>query len=325
MHLSIKLLKLGYNVIGIDNLNDYYDLNLKLSRLQKIKLTKKNFEFFKVDLNNKRKINKIFKGFKFDIVINLAAQAGVRYSLDNPGAYIESNISGFLNILEVCRHNNISHLIFASSSSVYGLNSKTPFNENDITDHPISLYGATKKANEMMAHAYSHLYNMPCTGLRFFTVYGPWGRPDMAPIIFAKAIIQNKPIDMYNSGNMIRDFTYIDDIIDGILELTKKIPVQNNLFNTKEMISSSSSAPYKILNIGKGSPVNINYFVELLEKKLNKKAIKKMVDNQPGDVQKTEADTSSIYNWVDFKAKITIEKGVNKFLDWFIKYHNKIL
>ena len=205
------------------------------------------------------------------------------------------------------------------------MNSSTPFNENNNTDHPISLYGASKKANEIMAHSYAHLYNIPSTGLRFFTVYGPWGRPDMAPIIFAKAIVENKPIYLYNNGNMIRDFTYIDDIIQGILKLIKKPPCQNVTFDTKNIISSSSSAPYKILNIGKGDPININYFLELLEKKLNKKAIKKLVGNQPGDVQKTEADTSSILNWVDFKSQITIEKGVDKFLEWFMKYYNKNL
>ena len=321
MHLSLKLIKLGFNVIGIDNLNEYYDLSLKLSRLQKIKAKQESFEFFKIDLNDKEKINNVFKDFRFDAVINLAAQAGVRYSLENPQSYIESNISGFLNILEASRNNNISHLVYASSSSVYGINSNVPFNENSNSDHPISLYGASKKANEMMAHSYSHLYNIPSTGLRFFTVYGPWGRPDMAPMIFAKAILDNKPIYLFNNGNMIRDFTYIEDIVEGIIKLIKKTPVKNLLFDTKKNMSSSSFAPYKILNIGKGSPVNINYFLELLEDKLGKKAIKKMLPNQPGDVQLTEADTSEMFDWVGFKAKTNIEIGVDKFLKWYTSYH----
>ena len=324
MHLSLNLLKLGFDVVGIDNLNSYYDINLKLARIQNIKATNKSFEFFKIDLNDKEKITNLFNTFRFDIIINLAAQAGVRYSLENPYSYIESNISGFLNILEASRNNNISHLIFASSSSIYGSSTKTPFNENDNTDHPISLYGATKKANEMMAHSYSHLYNIPSTGLRFFTVYGPWGRPDMAPMIFAKAIIERKPIYLFNKGNMIRDFTYIDDIVEGITILIKKPPVVNRSFDTQTNLSSSSFAPYKIFNIGKGSPVNINYFLELLEKNLGIKAIKIMSPNQPGDVHITEADTSAIFDWVRFEAKTNIEKGVESFLKWFTSYHKLI-
>ena len=321
MHLSLKLLKLGFEIVGIDNLNSYYDIELKLSRLEIIKSHKNNFQFFKIDLNDKDKIINLFKDSNFDVVVNLAAQAGVRYSLENPQSYIDSNISGFLNILEASRNNNISHLIFASSSSVYGINSNIPFNENNNSNHPISLYGASKKANEMMAHSYSHLYNIPSTGVRFFTVYGPWGRPDMAPIIFAKAILENKPIYLFNNGNMIRDFTYIDDIVDGITKLIKKKPVKNTSFDTKMNESSSSFAPYKILNIGRGRPVNINYFLELLEKKLNKIAIKIMFPNQPGDVQVTEADTSAIFDWVGFKSKTSIEIGVNKFLKWYIPYY----
>ena len=323
MHLSLKLLQSNFNVVGIDNLNEYYDLQLKLSRLEKLKVKKSNFKFLKIDLNDSQKINDLFKENNFDIVVNLAAQAGVRFSIDNPNAYIESNISGFMNILEASRKNEMSHLIYASSSSVYGLNSSLPFKENNLTDHPISLYGATKKANELMAHSYSHLYNLPTTGLRFFTVYGPWGRPDMAPIIFATAILQNKPIYLFNNGNMVRDFTYIDDITEGIMKIITKVPIANPLFDTKNILTSSSSAPYKILNIGKGSPININIFLELLEKKLNKKATKIMLPNQLGDVQATEADMSEILKWTGFQAKTNIEDGVDKFIEWFINYYNK--
>ena len=323
MHLSLKLLQSNFNVVGIDNLNEYYDLQLKLSRLEKLKVKKSNFKFLKIDLNDSQKINDLFKENNFDIVVNLAAQAGVRFSIDNPNAYIESNISGFMNILEASRKNEMSHLIYASSSSVYGLNSSLPFKENNLTDHPISLYGATKKANELMAHSYSHLYNLPTTGLRFFTVYGPWGRPDMAPIIFATAILQNKPIYLFNNGNMVRDFTYIDDITEGIMKIISKVPIANPLFDTKNILTSSSSAPYKILNIGKGSPININIFLELLEKKLNKKATKIMLPNQLGDVQATEADMSEILKWTGFQAKTNIEDGVDKFIEWFINYYNK--
>ena len=322
MHLSLKLLKLGFNVIGIDNLNSYYDLKLKQNRLKKIESANENFKFFQIDLKDKSKIDKLFNNCKFECVINLAAQAGVRYSLENPLSYIDSNIVGFLNILEAIRNNKISHLIFASSSSVYGINSNSPFNENHNTDHPVSLYGATKKSNEMMAHSYSHLYDIPTTGLRFFTVYGPWGRPDMAPMIFAKAILENKPIKLFNKGNMIRDFTYIDDIVDGIVKLVQKPPVKNSLYNTKTNLSSLSFAPYKILNIGMGKPVNINYFIELMEKKITKKAIKHMEDHHPGDVKFTQADANSLFEWVGFKPKINIEVGVDKFLNWFIPFHS---
>ena len=318
-HTTKKFVELGHEVVGIDNLNNYYDVNLKKSRLQQIK--SKSFTFIECDFANNAMLEQIFAEHNFQKVIHLGAQAGVRHSLSHPQDYVQSNLVGFVNILEACRHAKISHLVYASSSSVYGMNEKIPFSESDNVDHPISLYAATKKSNELIAHTYSHLYDLPTTGLRFFTVYGPWGRPDMAPMIFAKAILDNKPIYLFNNGNMIRDFTYIEDIVEGIIKLIKKTPVKNLLFDTKKNMSSSSFAPYKILNIGKGSPVNINYFLELLEDKLGKKAIKKMLPNQPGDVQLTEADTSEMFDWVGFKAKTNIEIGVDKFLKWYTSYH----
>lgn len=321
MHLSIKLLKLGFNVVGIDNLNDYYDKKLKVQRLKNINLVKGNFSFYEFDLIQKNRLEEVFKKYNFEYVVNLAAQAGVRFSIENPKTYIESNIMGFFNILEACRYNKISHLLYASSSSVYGINSNFPFKEDDNTDSPISLYGATKKTNEVMAFAYSHLYNIPSTALRFFTVYGPWGRPDMAPFIFAKAILGGKPINLYNNGNMIRDFTYIDDVVEAILGLIDKPPIEKKLSKVKNEYDSSNFVAHKILNVGKGNPINIKYFIELLEKSFDKKAIIKMTDNQLGDVQKTGANLNSIKKWIDFSPSITIENGVENFVNWFKSYY----
>ena len=321
MHVCIKLLRLGFRVIGLDNINNYYDKNLKIDRLNQIKLTKENFKFYEIDLIVKIKINKIFAKHKFNYVVNLAAQAGVRYSIEKPEKYIESNIIGFFNILEACRYNEISHLLYASSSSVYGLNSVFPLEENNNTNNPISLYGATKKANEVMSYTYSHLYEIPSTALRFFTVYGPWGRPDMAPIIFAKAIMSNRPINLYNNGNMIRDFTYIDDVVYAVVKLIKKAPIKKISSNSIKTGFSPAYPAHKILNIGRGKPVNIKYFIELLEKNFKKKAIIKMVENQLGDVQKTEAKISEMEKWINFKPTISIEEGVELFVDWYKAYY----
>lgn len=294
-HLCKKLLDSGSNVFGVDNINDYYDTNLKLARLNILKQFG-NFSFHKLDIANLRDMEQLFfcqSQAPFDTVINLAAQPGVRYSLKNPHSYISSNIVGFTNILECCRHNKVKHLVFASSSSIYGLNDKIPFSVSDNVDHPVSLYGASKKANELMAHTYAHLYGLPCTGLRFFTVYGPWGRPDMAYFSFAKAILEERPIDVYNFGKMKRDFTYIDDIIEGIVRIIKIIPQPNPEWDRKHPDPSSSYAPYKLYNIGNNSPIELIRFIELLEKNLGKTAIKNMLPMQQGDVPITRRFKSS--------------------------------
>lgn len=321
-HLAKRLLQEDCvsAVFGIDNMNDYYSVKLKEDRLS-ILNGFENFKFFKVDLNDRKNINKIFATESFDVVVNLAAQAGVRYSLENPYVYTETNIEGFLNILECCRYNNTKHLVFASSSSVYGANRKMPFSVHDNVDHPVSLYAATKKANELMAHTYAHLYNLPVTGLRFFTVYGPWGRPDMALFKFTKNIFLGEPIEVYNYGHMKRDFTYIDDIIEGVVRIINKIPVRNEHWNPMEPDPSSSFAPYKIYNIGNNKPVNLMDFVKTIEDAIGKKAIIEMKEMQQGDVPETYADINDLVNDVDFKPSTPLNVGVKNFINWYKEYY----
>lgn len=320
-HLAKKLCESDWNVIGLDNLNSYYDVKLKNNRLDQL-LPYTNFKFYKLDLADRESIKRLFEEQKFDFVVNLAAQAGVRYSLENPYSYIDSNISGFLNILEGCRHNPVQHLIYASSSSVYGANTKMPFSVHDNVDHPVSLYAATKKANELMAHTYSNLYKIPTTGLRFFTVYGPWGRPDMALFIFTKRIAEGQTIDVYNNGKMKRDFTYVDDIVDGIIKLIPSIPEPNPVWNGNEPDNATSFAPYKLYNIGNNQPVELLRFIEIIEDKLRKKAIKNFLPMQPGDVPATYADVDDLINAVGFKPNTPIEKGIGKFVEWYKTYYN---
>ena len=318
-HLSKKLLDQGHQVIGFDNINDYYDKNLKENRLSILK-SYKNFFFYKRDLINKNHLNDLFQKYNFTKVIHLAAQAGVRYSLSHPKAYIDSNIHGFFNIIEMCRKYKIDHLIFASSSSVYGLNEKYPFSEKDPVDHPVSLYGATKRSNELIAHSYSHLYNLKCTGLRFFTVYGPWGRPDMALFLFTKAILNQQKINVYNNGEMKRDFTYISDIINGIiliLNSSKNYDVKNDLN------PSVSKAQFRIFNIGKNTPVKLMDFISEIEKQLNIKAKINFMPLQLGDVIKSHANVDELINEFDYKPKISVQHGIEKFLNWYKEYYKK--
>lgn len=318
-HLAKRLLDEDCFVIGLDNLNDYYDVNLKKDRLNIIKQCNK-FKFYYADLQDKQALEKIFKENRIDIVVNLAAQAGVRYSLTNPEAYIQSNIVGYLNILEMCRHNKIEHLIYASSSSVYGMNVKMPFSVHDNVDHPVSLYAATKKSNELMAHTYSHLYNLPTTGLRFFTVYGPWGRPDMALFLFTDAILNDKPIKVFNYGKMKRDFTYIDDIIEGVVRILNNPPHPNPNWDKEKADPGTSSAPYKVYNIGNNKPVELMEFIETLEKKLGKKAKKEFLPLQDGDVPETYADIDDLVKDFGFKPNTTIDEGIEKFVEWYREY-----
>ena len=319
-HLAKKLCETGWEVVGLDNLNNYYDVNLKKDRLNLL-LSKSNFKFHKIDLVDREAIKNLFENEEVDYVVNLAAQAGVRYSIENPYSYIDSNLSGFLTILEGCRHNPVKHLIYASSSSVYGANTKMPFSVHDNVDHPVSLYAATKKANELLAHAYSNLYEIPTTGLRFFTVYGPWGRPDMALFIFTKKIAEGKPIDVYNNGKMKRDFTYIDDIVDGVIKLIPSIPKPNPNWDSDNPDSASSFKPYRLYNIGNNQPVELLRFIEVIEDKLCKKAIKNFMPIQPGDVPATYADVDNLLNVIGFKPDTSIENGIGKFIDWFKDYY----
>lgn len=321
-HLSQKLCLQGYQVIGLDNLNDYYDVNLKKSRLD-ILIKNANFSFSKIDLVNAKELSDLFSKNNFTYVVNLAAQAGVRYSLTNPMAYLESNLHGFLNILEACRHHNTKHLIYASSSSVYGANREMPFSVNHNVDHPISLYAASKKSNELMAHAYSALYNLPTTGLRFFTVYGPYGRPDMAAFIFTKAIIENKPIDIYNHGKMKRDFTYVDDIVESVTRLISKIASPNEQWSGFKPDPATSFAPYRLFNIGNNKPIELLTFIEVIEEKLGKKAIKNFLPLQAGDVVETFADVDDLIREVNFKPSTSVVTGMGKFIDWYIDYYKK--
>lgn len=336
-HLAKKLLERGDEVVGLDNINDYYDVNLKYARLDElgIKLISNLFEtnmfvnsskypkhkFIKMNLEDTQAINHIFESEKFDAVCNLAAQAGVRYSLENPHAYIQSNIVGFMNILEGCRHNKVSNLSYASSSSVYGLNKSQPFKTSEHTDHPVSLYAATKKSCEMMAHTYSHLYGIQTTGLRFFTVYGPFGRPDMAPMLFADAILNDRPIKVFNHGKMSRDFTYIDDIVDGIIKVIDNPSKVNDKFDASYPDPSISSAPYKIYNIGNNTPVSLMDFIETLENSIGKKAEKKFMDMQDGDVVSTYADVSELVKDFDYKPDTNLNDGINKFVNWYTEFY----
>ena len=335
-NLAKKLLERGDEVVGLDNINDYYDVNLKYGRLSNLGINKDDIDynkfassktypkhrFIKLDLSDRGAMAKLFEEEKFDAVCNLAAQAGVRYSLENPNAYIDSNVVGFMNILEGCRHSGVKNLSYASSSSVYGLNKSQPFKTSDHTDHPVSLYAATKKSNEMMAHTYAHLYGISTTGLRFFTVYGPWGRPDMAPMLFTDAILNDRPIKVFNHGDMSRDFTYIDDITDGVIKVIDNQAKSDPNWDAKNPNPSSSSAPYKIYNIGNNEPVKLMDFIEAIEEKLGKEAKKNFMDMQPGDVQSTYADVQSLIDDMGYKPNTSIKDGVNNFIDWYKKFYN---
>jgi UDP-glucuronate 4-epimerase len=319
-HLSQKLLAQNYKVIGLDNLNDYYDVTLKESRLR-ILQRHAAFTFLKGNLNDRAFLEKTFSDFKFDYVVNLAAQAGLRYSIQNPHAYIESNVQGFLNILEGCRHHRPAHLVYASSSSVYGANKLMPFSVHQNVDHPISLYAATKKSNELMAHTYSVLYKVPVTGLRFFNVYGPYGRPDMALFIFTKSILEGKPIDVFNHGKMRRDFTYVEDIVEGISRLVPRVAEANVHWDASHPDPATSFAPYRLYNIGNTKPVELMYYIETLEQKLGKKALKNFLPMQDGEVTETYSDVDDLVRDVGFKPSTTVEVGIGKFVDWYLDYY----
>lgn len=319
-HVSLRLLSLGCSVVGVDNLNDYYDVRLKKDRLNFLTECE-NFDFKQMDLSDASLINDLFLTESFDRVIHLGAQAGVRYSIENPRAYVDSNLIGHFNILEGCRHTGVKHLVYASSSSVYGLNKKLPFSTDDNVDHPVSFYAATKKANELMSHSYSHLYSIPTTGLRFFTVYGPWGRPDMALFKFTDAICNDRPIDVYNEGLMSRDFTYIDDIVEAIARVVDFIPCKNENWSVESGATSMSTAPYKIYNIGNSSPVKLLDYIEALENSLGKKAIKNLLPMQPGDVVDTFSDNMDLYSDIDFLPQVGIGEGISKFVSWYNDYY----
>lgn len=335
-HLAKRLISNGHEVVGLDSINDYYDLRLKYGRLKLTGIAKEeveygkllqsskypNYKFIQLKLEDREKLFELFENERFDKVCNLAAQAGVRYSLTNPSAYIESNIIGFSNILEACRHNQVKHLAYASSSSVYGLNQKMPFSTSDNVDHPVSLYAASKKSNELMAHAYSHLFGLPTTGLRFFTVYGPWGRPDMALFIFTKAILEGKPIDVFNEGRMERDFTYIDDIVEGIARVIDHTPVANKNWERLNPDPSTSSAPYKIYNIGNSHPVKLMEFIETLENVLGSKSIKNLLPLQAGDVEKTWANVDDLISDLNYKPATSVKEGVTKFVQWYKEFYS---
>jgi len=340
--LAKKLLERGDEIIGLDNINDYYDVNLKYARLNELGIEKEDIDknplstlnytqsrkfnlhkFYKIDMSDREAMELLFKTEKFDMVINLAAQAGVRYSIENPHAYIESNIVGFMNILEGCRHNNIKHLVYASSSSIYGLNKSQPFKTTDKTDTPISLYAATKKSNELMAHTYSHLYNIQTTGLRFFTVYGPWGRPDMAPMLFTDAILNNKPIKVFNNGEMSRDFTYIDDIVDGIIKIIDHPAQHNNTEDTKDSETSSASPSCKLYNIGNNAPLPLMTFIETIENALGKKSEKNFMPMQDGDVVSTYADVSDLIKEFNYKPNTDLKDGIAEFVNWYKTFYVK--
>ena len=320
MNATEKFLKLGFSVIGIDNLNDYYDVNLKKDRLERI-IGHKNFKFYEIDINDKVELYQIFKNHQPSHVLHLAAQAGVRYSLVNPDAYIQANIQGFLNILESCRNFETEHLVYASSSSVYGGNTNYPFHENQNIDHPISLYAATKKSNELMAHTYSHLFNLPTTGLRFFTVYGPWGRPDMALFLFADAIQKGDPIDVYNFGKMVRDFTYIDDIVESIFRVVKKPAIADANFDTSNPDPGSSNSPFMVFNIGNGRPTPLMDYIEALEEAFGKRLKKNLLPIQPGDVPMTSSNCDRLEKWINFKPNTSVKAGVMNFVKWYKEYY----
>lgn len=319
-HLSHRLLQSGIHVTGIDNMNTYYDVSLKEARLEKL-MRFKTFSFVKCDLADQKKMESLFDGHRWDVVVNLAAQAGVRYSIENPRAYVDSNLVGFVNILECCRHHSVRHLVFASSSSVYGANTKMPFSVHHNVDHPVSLYAATKKSNELMAHAYSHLYGLPCTGLRFFTVYGPWGRPDMALFLFTRAIYEGKPIQVFNHGKMQRDFTYIDDIVEGVVRVMGNSPEPNPSWKGDQPDPGTSYVPYKLYNIGNNQPVTLMDFIETVEKALGKRAQKEFLDMQPGDVPATYADVDDLIQDVGFKPDTSLQVGIERFVAWYKEYY----
>jgi len=335
-HLAKKLLERGDEVVGLDNINDYYDVNLKYARLAELGINREdisintlvpshkyiNHKFIKANLEDSETINKLFEFENFDAVCNLAAQAGVRYSIENPHAYIQSNVVGFMNILEACRNYDVKNLSYASSSSVYGLNKSQPFKTSEHTDHPVSLYAATKKSNEMMAHTYAHLYGIQATGLRFFTVYGPWGRPDMAPMLFTDAILNDRPIKVFNHGNMSRDFTYIDDIVDGVIKVIDNPANSSDKFDPNNPDTSISSAPYQIYNIGNNAPIQLLDFIQTLEKVLNKEAVKNFMDMQDGDVVSTYADVDGLINNFNYQPSTKLKDGIQYFVDWYLKFYD---
>lgn len=334
-HLAQKLLKEGHEVVGFDNINDYYDVRIKYGRLALTGIAQDEiahnkmvqssvypaYRFIKLNLEDRMEIAELFSNEQFDVVINLAAQAGVRYSLENPYIYVDSNVVGFMNILEGCRHNKVKHLVYASTSSVYGLNTNMPLTPHEATEHPMTLYAATKKANEMMAHSYSHLFGVPTSGLRFFTVYGPWGRPDMALFLFTKAMIEDRPIDIFNNGDMIRDFTYVDDIVEGISRVAKHAPVADTSWDASANDPATSSAPYRIYNIGNSSPVKLMDYIGALEKALNKEAKKNFMPMQLGDVPATHADMKDLIEAVDYKPDTSVQDGIKKFVDWYLSFY----
>ncbi len=321
-HLAKRLLERGDHVVGLDNLNDYYDVQLKRDRLARI-MDHPRFTFCEVDLADRPAIEDLFRRHTFQRVVNLAAQAGVRYSIENPHAYVDSNLLGFVNVLEGCRRSGVSHLVYASSSSVYGANTQMPFSVHHNVDHPVSLYAATKKANELMAHTYSHLYQLPTTGLRFFTVYGPWGRPDMALYLFTKAIFEDRPIDVFNNGQMRRDFTYIDDIVEGVVRVTDRPAEPNTEWSSDQPDPGTSRAPYKIYNIGNNQPVQLQYFIQTLESTIGKQARKNLLPMQPGDVPATYADVDDLMRDVGFRPSTAIEDGIERFVQWYREYHEE--
>lgn len=331
-----QLLSQGHTVVGLDNINDYYTPDLKFGRLSLLGInnesvewykfakssTYENFNFIRMNLEDTQAMQMLFANGNYDTVINLAAQAGVRYSIKNPGAYIVSNVDGFINVLEGCRHNSVKHFIYASSSSVYGLNGKVPFSEHDGIAHPVSLYAATKKSNELMAHAYSKLYNLPTTGLRFFTVYGPWGRPDMSPFLFIDSILHDRPIKVFNNGDMLRDFTYIDDIVEGVVRIVDIIPKGNNEWNETNPDPATSPAPYRIYNIGNQQPTKLMDYIKCIEKAIGREAKKEFLPMQPGDVYQTYADSSALCKITGFKPCTPLQQGIDRTVEWFKKYYN---
>jgi UDP-glucuronate 4-epimerase len=318
--LSLRLLARGDEVLGVDNLNDYYDVALKQARLDRL-TPHPNFKFTKVSIEDRPALEKAFHDFRPQRVVNLAAQAGVRYSLENPYAYVEANLVGFINILEACRHGKVEHLVYASSSSVYGANRKLPFSVQDPVDHPVSLYAATKKANELMAHTYSHLYGLPTTGLRFFTVYGPWGRPDMALFLFTRKILAGEPIDVFNHGHHTRDFTYVDDIVEGVIRTLDRVPEPDPAYDPLQPNSATSSAPYRVYNIGNSHPVQLSHYIEVLENCLGRKAEKNLLPLQPGDVPDTSAEVTELMNDTGYRPDTSVEEGVKRFVEWYRGYY----
>jgi UDP-glucuronate 4-epimerase len=320
MTTALRLLARGDQVVGLDNLNDYYEVQLKLDRLERL-MPHANFRFVKLDVADREGMERLFREEGFERVIHLAAQAGVRYSLQNPHAYVESNLVGFMNVLEGCRHAKVQHLVYASSSSVYGGNTKMPFSEHDSVDHPVSLYAASKKANELMAHTYSHLYGLPTTGLRFFTVYGPWGRPDMALFLFTRAILEGRPIDVFNHGRMRRDFTYVDDIVEGVIRVLDKPATPNPAYRAETPDPGTSDAPYRVFNIGNHQPVPLMDFIACIERALGRTAEKRLLPLQDGDVPATYADVDALTDWVGFAPKTDIATGIGRFVDWYRGYY----